>query len=105
MDAKYKRMLDGMQRKQKGKRKKSEPWFLYILRCADQKLYTGITNNLERRFKAHMNGHASKFTRIRRPVTMCYQESCKNRTQALIREYAVKKLPRQKKLQLIGIAL
>ncbi len=102
MNAKYKRMLDGMQAKEKkSRRKKREPWFLYILECADQTLYTGITNNLERRFKAHMNGKASRFTRTRRPVQLRYQESCKSRTQALVREFAVKSLPREKKLLLI----
>jgi len=102
MKPKYKRMLDGMQAKEKIKRrKKTEPWFLYILQCADESLYTGITNNLKRRFKAHMDGRASRFTRTRRPVKMRYLESCKSRTQALVREYAVKSLPRQKKLSLI----
>ena len=105
MTPKYKRMLDGMQKKEKRRRKKSEPWFLYILRCADDSLYTGITNNLERRFKAHSDGRASRFTRTRRPVEMCYQEPCKSRTQALIREYAVKQLPRKKKFELIANCL
>lgn len=100
----YKRMLDGMQRKEKRqRRKKKEPWFLYILECADQTLYTGITNNLERRFKAHSAGRASRFTRTRLPVKLRYQETCKSRTQALIREYAVKCYPRKKKLSLIHV--
>ena len=103
MNPKYKRMLDGMLKKEKTKRrKKADPWFLYILRCADESLYTGITNNLERRFKAHMSGRASRFTRTRRPVKICYQEPCKSRTQALVREYAVKTLSRRKKIELIA---
>lgn len=99
-------MLEGMQAKEKRKRrKKTEPWFIYILECADQSLYTGITNNLERRFKAHTAGRASRFTRTRRPVIIRYRESCKSRTQALIREYAVKSLPKKKKLLLIESSL
>ena len=91
-----------MLKKEKGSKKKksSQKWFLYILRCQDGSLYTGVTNNLERRLKMHNQGNASRYTRTRRPVTMLYQESCRGRTQALIRECAVKALPKNKKEEL-----
>ena len=103
MDAKYKRMLNVMEAKEKAskRRKKREPWFLYILECNDGSLYTGVTKNLEHRLKVHQAGRASRFTRTRLPVRLCYQEPCASRTQALVREYAVKKLPRRKKEVLI----
>lgn len=102
MDSKYKRMLDGMQSKEKiSRRKKQEPWFLYILECSDGSLYTGITKDLEHRLKTHSAGRASHFTRVRLPVRLLYQESCAGRTQALVREYAVKQLPRKKKEALV----
>ena len=102
MNSKYKRMLDGMQAKEKtARRKKREPWFLYILECRDGSLYTGITKDLKHRLKTHTAGRASHFTRTRLPVKLLYQESCAGRTQALVREYAVKKLPRKKKEALI----
>ncbi len=79
----------------------SEPWFLYVLECRDGSLYTGITNNLERRLKMHQDGRASRFTRTRLPVQLRYHEPCRGRTQALLRECAVKSLPRAKKVELI----
>jgi len=98
----YKKMLSLMEAKEKGKRSgRREPWYLYILRCRDGKLYTGVTKDLERRFKMHNAGRASRFTRVRLPVEMLHQEKLKNRTAALIRECAVKALPRQKKEALI----
>ena len=79
----------------------SVDWFVYILKCQDGSLYTGITNDLERRLKMHNNGKASRYTRIRRPVVLLYHETCASRTQALVRECAVKALPRVKKEELI----
>lgn len=84
-----------------GRKKRGGKWFLYILKCSDLSLYTGITNNIEKRFKMHSDGKAARYTRTRRPLEMVYQEPCKTRTQALVREYAVKALPKQKKLALI----
>ena len=104
MHPKYKRMLKGMQAKEKkkNKAKSKEKWFLYILECNDQTFYTGITNNLERRFKMHNAGKASRYTRTRRPVKLLYKETCANRTSALVRECAVKAFSRKKKKELIG---
>ncbi|OGW78383.1 MAG: hypothetical protein A2Z83_03880 [Omnitrophica bacterium GWA2_52_8] len=84
-----------------GKKDKSAPWMLYLLRCTDLSLYTGITNNLARRFQMHQNGKASRYTRTRRPVELCYSEICGSRAQALVRECAVKAYSREKKEKLI----
>ena len=78
-----------------------QKWYVYILRCADDSLYTGITNCLERRLKAHNAGTASKYTRVRRPVTLVYQEEAETKGNALRRELQIKALPRQKKLDLL----
>lgn len=103
MTPRYKRMLAGMEEKEKTARsKKREKWFLYILRCRDHSLYTGITNDLGRRFQMHSDGKGARYTRTRRPLEMVYRETCKSRTAALIRECAVKALPKPKKLALIG---
>lgn len=103
MNHRYKRMLDGMQEKEKkAPRKRREKWFLYILKCADNSLYTGITKDIERRFKRHSEGKAARYTRTRRPVEVVYQETCRTRTQALVRECFVKALSKTKKLALIG---
>jgi len=101
----YKRMLEGMREKGAGSRKKpKEKWFLYILKCTDQSLYTGITKDLERRFRMHAEGRAARYTRTRRPLAMVYQETFRSRAEALIRECAVKALPKPKKLALIKTA-
>jgi putative endonuclease len=76
-------------------------WWVYILRCNDRTLYTGITSDLEGRMAAHRDGTASKYTRARRPVRLVYQEPHSNRSSASKREAAIKKLPRSAKLALI----
>ena len=76
-------------------------WMLYILQCGDGTLYTGITDDLPRRFAAHAEGKGAKYTRGRGPLTIVYQESCEDRSQASKREYEVKQLTRQEKLALI----
>ena len=75
--------------------------FVYILRCADGSLYTGITNDLERRVEQHNAGTASRYTRSRLPVTLEYQEEARNKGSALKRELAIKALTRQAKEKLI----
>ena len=83
--------------------KTAKPYYLYILRCADDTLYTGITVDLERRL--HEHNHLSvgaKYTRIRRPVTLVYSEVYDDRSTASKREYIIKKtMSREEKLQLI----
>lgn len=79
------------------------PWFLYIVRTADDTLYTGITTDVARRFSEHEKGgpQAAKYLRHRQPLTLCYQTSIGDRAQALRAEYRVKKLKRQAKETLI----
>lgn len=76
-------------------------WVLYILECRDGSLYTGITDDLDRRLKAHNAGRGAKYTRGRGPVTLRYQEDCGDHSTALKREIAVKRLTRTQKLELI----
>lgn len=76
---------------------------VYILKCSDNTLYTGITNDLEKRIKKH-NGElagGAKYTRARRPVELVYSEKCDSKSQALIREREVKKMKRKEKIALI----
>jgi len=80
------------------------PWYAYIIECKDGKLYTGITNNLERRIKDHNTGNGAKFTKYRVPVELLYTESCLNKSGALKREAQIKRLERPEKLALIKSA-
>jgi putative endonuclease len=72
-------------------------WFLYILKCSDTTLYTGITNDLQRRLERHNAGSASRYTRSRRPVKLIYYERCRNKSSALKKECSVKSLSREEK--------
>ena len=76
-------------------------WKLYILRCSDGSLYTGITNDLEKRVIAHNTGKGAKYTRSRTPVQLVYSEECGDHSTALKRELEVKALPRDVKLKII----
>ena len=76
--------------------------YVYVLRCSDNSLYTGWTNNLERRIKAHSNGRGAKYTRARLPVELVYFEEFEDKIEAMKREYAIKQLKRSKKLMLIN---
>ncbi len=77
-------------------------YYVYILNCSDNTYYTGITNNLSERIKVHNEGKASKYTRGRIPVKYVYIEEVLDKSEALKREMAIKKLPRPKKLDLIN---
>lgn len=101
MTTQYRRMLAGMQSKEKRLRRKREKWFLYILKCGDNSLYTGIAKDPDHRFKMHAEGKGARYTRTRLPLEMVYREPCRSRTEALVRECAVKTLPKSKKLELI----
>ncbi len=81
-------------------------WFVYVLRCADNSLYTGITTDVERRVKEHNSKtkSAAKYTRARQPVKMVYHEQSDGRSGASQREYAIKKLSKAKKEALISQA-
>ena len=75
--------------------------YTYILRCADGSLYTGWTNDLEKRIKAHKAGRGGKYTRAHAPVELVYFESFDTKTEAMSREWHIKKLNREQKLALI----
>ena len=77
------------------------PWTVYMLRCADGSLYTGIAVDADKRAAAHNAGRGAKYTRARRPVAVVYREGAENRSQASQREWAIKRLTRRQKLQLI----
>lgn len=72
----------------------------YILLCADGTLYTGWTNDIEKRLAAHNAGRGAKYTRGRRPVTLLYSEACATKSEAMSREAAIKKLSREEKIML-----
>lgn len=76
-------------------------WYLYILRCGDGTLYTGITTDVPKRLEQHRTGKGAKYTRGRSPLELVYQEECGNHSEALKRELAVKKLTREQKEVLI----
>jgi putative endonuclease len=76
-------------------------WYVYILRCADKTLYTGITTDVEHRVEAHNRGTASKYTSSRTPVILKYLEKSENRSEASKREHFIKQLSRVQKLALI----
>ncbi len=82
-------------------KKLAERWFIYVLRCADGSLYTGITIDLNRRLEQHNAGTASRYTRSRLPVTLVYHEEPTTKGMALKRELAVKSLSRKAKEALI----
>ena len=83
-------------------RRPSSRWLVYVLRCRDDSLYTGITNDLPKRLKGHAAGKASKYTRSRLPVKLAYAEPQPTKSRALKCEAAIKKLRRPQKDQLLS---
>ncbi len=80
----------------------ADQWFVYILRCADNTLYTGICKDVARRLKEHnTSSKGARYTRSRRPVTLVHVEQQASRSEAAQREAAIKKLSRKQKLALI----
>lgn len=77
-------------------------WYVYILRCGDGTLYTGITDDVQRRLKAHQEGRGAKYTRGRGPLELIYTEEQEDKSAALRREYQIKQLTRAQKEQLCG---
>lgn len=75
-------------------------WVVYILECKDGTLYTGITDDFAKRLKAHESGTGAKYTRGRGPFILRHSECFPNRSEASAREYAIKQLSKQQKLQL-----
>ena len=95
MESKYLKMIRGM----KGKGKKD--WAVYILRCGDGSLYTGIAKDVQVRLKQHSEGRGATYTRTRLPVTLLYQQQGLTHSEALIREAQIKAMPRSKKQEII----
>ena len=77
-------------------------WYVYILRCGDDSLYTGIARNVESRLAAHRSGRGAKYTRGRGPLVLVYVEPQPDKGAALRREAAIKKLTRERKEALIA---
>lgn len=76
-------------------------WHLYILRCRDGTLYTGITTDVEKRLEVHRSGKGAKYTRGRAPLELVYREACGDHSAALKRELEIKAMPRESKLKLM----
>ena len=76
--------------------------YVYILRCNDNSLYTGWTNNLEKRLKTHLAGKGAKYTKARLPVELVYYEEFEDKIEAMKREYKIKQLSRKEKLKLFN---
>jgi len=95
METKYLRMIQGM------KKKGRKDWTVYILRCGDGSLHTGIAKDVQARIKQHGESRGAAYTRCRLPVTLLYQENGLNRSEALIREAQIKAMPRLKKEEII----
>ena len=79
-------------------------WYVYLLRCADNSLYTGITTSIERRILEHNNCNkkGAKYTRVRRPVALAYSEQLTDRSEASRREYQLKQLTKREKEKLVS---
>ena len=73
------------------------PWWVYIVRCADNTLYTGISNDVEKRLLLHTAGKGASYTRGRGPLVLVYCESCGSKSEAAVREYVIKQLTRAQK--------
>ncbi len=79
---------------------KQRKWYVYILECADQTFYTGVTPRLYQRLAAHNAGRGAKYTKCRIPVKLLYWEICQDRSEALKREAVIKKMKRNEKIKL-----
>jgi putative endonuclease len=81
-----------------------ENWTVYIVRCSDNSLYTGIAKNIKKRLKEHNSGnkHGAKYTRFRGPVTLVYTESTDSRSDASKREHEIKKMSKKAKEMLLS---
>lgn len=83
----------------------ASPWVVYMVRCCDNSLYTGVTTDLTRRLDEHnAPKKGARYTRSRQPVTLVYQESASSRSAALAREYQLKRLSKSRKEFLIHSA-
>jgi putative endonuclease len=78
--------------------------YVYILECFDNSLYTGFTNDLEKRVRVHNSGKGAKYTRCRLPVKLVYYEEFETKREAMKREYCIKQLSRDEKISLIKVS-
>lgn len=78
------------------------PWFVYMLRCADGSLYTGVARDVEKRLQMHNDGKGAKYTRGRGPVALVYRERCRDQSRAVKREIVIKRMSRVRKLRLLS---
>ncbi|MBI2334325.1 GIY-YIG nuclease family protein [Candidatus Daviesbacteria bacterium] len=78
-------------------------WYVYVLQCVDGSLYTGSTNNLEKRFLEHKNGKGGHYTRSHKPVKLIYQEQFETQSEALTRESRIKSWRREKKIRILDL--
>ena len=81
--------------------KRNDVFYIYILKCCDDTLYTGYTNHLEQRITQHNEGKGAKYTRGRLPVALVYFEEYQTKSEAMKREYEIKQLSREEKIKLI----
>ena len=95
METKYLRMIQGM------KKSGRKDWTVYILRCGDESLYTGIAKDVQARVKQHSKGRGATYTRTRLPVKLLYQQEGLTRSKAITREAQIKAMPRSKKEEII----
>ncbi len=95
VESKYLKMIQGM------KRRGPKDWTVYILRCGDGSLYTGIAKDVQARVKQHSEGRGATYTRTRLPVELLYQQEGLTRSEALVREAEIKAMPRSKKEEII----
>lgn len=77
--------------------------YTYILTCADGTLYCGWTNDLDKRLKAHNSGQGAKYTKSRRPVVLSYYEVFETKSEAMKREWAIKRMRRREKMELVAM--
>jgi predicted GIY-YIG superfamily endonuclease len=96
VETKYLRMIQGM------KRRGRKDWTVYILRCGDGSLYTGIAKDVRTRVKQHSEGRGATYTRTRLPIKLIYQQEGLTHSEALIREAKIKAMPRSKKEAIIS---
>lgn len=80
-------------------------WFVYILLCADNSLYTGSTNDLTKRFQTHKNGKGGAYTRSHKPLKLLYSEEFQSKSEALKREIEIKTWSRQRKISALSLQL
>gem|GEM_PF-298149 len=99
-----KALIDGRSDPKRGRTQNNDVWLVYIIRCSDESLYTGITTNIKRRYHEHFRGTGARYFRGREPEEVVYLETGHSRSSAAKREYELKAMTRTRKDQLIASA-